>query len=69
MFCLVCFDIVEDRSRTRVVKVLKSHGQRVQKSVFECGVNMKPLLTLYGPQGKFVLKRGNAGFQFKPLKL
>ncbi len=36
MFCLVCFDIVDDRVRTRVVKVLKSHGQRVQKSVFEC---------------------------------
>lgn len=36
MFCLVCFDIVDDRDRYRVVKVLKSHGVRVQKSVFEC---------------------------------
>ncbi|MBW1722455.1 MAG: CRISPR-associated endonuclease Cas2 [Deltaproteobacteria bacterium] len=36
MFCLVCFDIVDDRSRQRVVKVLKSYGERVQKSVFEC---------------------------------
>lgn len=36
MFCLICFDIVDDRDRYRVVKVLKSHGVRVQKSVFEC---------------------------------
>ncbi len=37
MFYLVCFDIVDDRVRQRVVKCLKSFGQRVQKSVFECG--------------------------------
>lgn len=36
MFCLVCFDIVEDRARARVAKVLKEYGKRVQKSVFEC---------------------------------
>ena len=36
MFCLICFDIVDDRVRYRVVKALKSHGVRVQKSVFEC---------------------------------
>lgn len=36
MFYLVCFDIVEDRMRYQVVKVLKDYGGRVQKSVFEC---------------------------------
>jgi len=36
MFYFVCFDIVDDRTRYRAVKVLKSYGQRVQKSVFEC---------------------------------
>ena len=36
MFYLVCFDIVDDRTRARVVKCLKSFGERVQKSVFEC---------------------------------
>ncbi|MFZ7113209.1 MAG: CRISPR-associated endonuclease Cas2 [Desulfatiglandales bacterium] len=36
MFCLVCFDIVDDRKRTRTVKILKEYGVRVQKSVFEC---------------------------------
>jgi len=36
LFYLVCFDIVEDRTRARVVKVLCGYGRRVQKSVFEC---------------------------------
>jgi CRISPR-associated protein Cas2 len=36
VFCLVCFDIVDNRMRNRTVKVLKEYGQRVQKSVFEC---------------------------------
>jgi len=36
MFCLVCFDIVENRVRYRAVKILKAYGVRVQKSVFEC---------------------------------
>ncbi|MBC8391266.1 MAG: CRISPR-associated endonuclease Cas2 [Deltaproteobacteria bacterium] len=36
MFYLVCFDIVDDRIRYRAVKILKSYGVRVQKSVFEC---------------------------------
>ena len=36
MFCMICFDIVDNRVRYRVVKALKSHGIRVQKSVFEC---------------------------------
>ena len=36
MFYVVCFDIVDDRVRRRVGKALKSYGERVQKSVFEC---------------------------------
>ena len=32
----MCFDIVDDRVRYRVVKTLKGYGVRVQKSVFEC---------------------------------
>jgi len=36
MFYVVCFDIVEDRARYRVAKILKNYGERVQKSVFEC---------------------------------
>lgn len=38
MFYLVCFDIVDDRTRSRAAKVLKEYGERVQKSVFECAL-------------------------------
>lgn len=36
MIYLICFDVSDDRVRYRVVKALKGHGRRVQKSVFEC---------------------------------
>lgn len=32
----VCYDITVDRERSRVDKILKGYGFRVQKSVFEC---------------------------------
>lgn len=34
----MCFDISDDRIRTRVGKRLLRHGERVQKSVFEIAV-------------------------------
>lgn len=47
MFYLVCFDISDDRVRTRVAKALKGFGHRVQKSVFECpDLTEKQLLKL-----------------------
>ncbi len=47
MFYFVCFDIVDDRARRKVAKVLKEYGQRVQKSVFECSyLNEKKFLKL-----------------------
>ena len=43
----MCFDIVEDRARNRVAKILKEYGQRVQKSVFECSdINEEKFLRL-----------------------
>ena len=35
---LACFDITDDRLRTRVGKLLLGYGDRVQKSVFEIAV-------------------------------
>ena len=32
---LVCYDIEDNRERTRVARLLERHGQRVQYSVFE----------------------------------
>jgi CRISPR-associated protein Cas2 len=37
VFLVVSYDIAEDRARRRVSKLLEDYGDRVQKSVFECG--------------------------------
>lgn len=43
MFCIVTYDIPDDRRRTRLAKMLKDYGERVQYSVFECNLNDKLL--------------------------
>lgn len=35
MFTVIAFDIVDDKVRYRVVKILRRYAKRVQKSVFE----------------------------------
>lgn len=46
MFTIVSYDIVEDRRRTKVMKLLKGYGTRVQYSVFECDLNAQQLKKL-----------------------
>ncbi len=41
MFYLVCYDIVNNRRRNKVSKMLEAYGLRVQKSVFECVLDEK----------------------------
>lgn len=41
MFYLICYDIVSDRRRNKVSKLLEAYGLRVQKSVFECVLDEK----------------------------
>ena len=36
IFCIVAYDIADDRRRVRIVKVLEKYGVRVNYSVFEC---------------------------------
>ncbi len=36
MFYLICYDIMHDRRRDRVSRLLEAYGLRIQKSVFEC---------------------------------
>ena len=38
MYVLISYDIVNDRTRLKVMKFLKDYGERAQKSVFECHV-------------------------------
>lgn len=36
MVVVIAYDIPDDRRRLRVMRLLQDHGQRVQKSVYEC---------------------------------
>jgi CRISPR-associated protein Cas2 len=46
MFYVVSYDIVDDRRRARVHKLLKNYGTRVQYSVFECQLEAARLAEL-----------------------
>lgn len=42
-FIVISYDIVDNKKRYRVMKLLKSNGFHVQKSVFECILTPKQL--------------------------
>ncbi len=44
---VISYDIVEDRRRNKIAKLLEGYGQRVQYSVFECHIDKKTLKILY----------------------
>jgi CRISPR-associated protein Cas2 len=39
MYVVICYDVEDDRRRTRLHKHLASYGVPVQKSVFECDLD------------------------------
>lgn len=54
MYIVVSYDIVDDKKRLRVAKLLKNYGERVQKSVFECRVDEKRYLEIKGKLEKII---------------
>ncbi len=46
MHYTVAYDIVDDKRRNRVAKILKDFGTRIQYSVFECNTDRRALLRL-----------------------
>ena len=46
MFIVVSYDIVDNRQRLRLAKVLTDYGRRVQKSVFECQLDDRQYLKM-----------------------
>ena len=53
-FYVISYDITENRSRYRVMKLLKGCGFHVQKSVFECILSEKQLTTLLKKLTRYV---------------
>ncbi|OKH33838.1 CRISPR-associated endonuclease Cas2 [[Phormidium ambiguum] IAM M-71] len=66
MFYLICYDIVSDRRRTKVAKLLEAYGLRVQKSVFECVLDEKQQEGLQKRLMKLLNKREDQ-IRFYPL--
>ena len=46
MFTVISYDVVSDKQRSKVLKLLKGYGTHVQYSVFECDLNEQQLATL-----------------------
>ena len=58
-FCVVAYDIKEDRKRARVSKILEKYGIRVNFSVFECMFTYIQLLQVQEKIKKILDKRSD----------
>lgn len=53
-FVLVCYDVPDDRRRTKMMQTLLDFGRRVQYSVFECDLKGKDMDRLLKKLGRLV---------------
>ncbi|MEQ3108735.1 CRISPR-associated endonuclease Cas2 [Bacteroides salyersiae] len=58
-FCVIAYDIKEDRKRARVSKILEKYGIRVNFSVFECMFTDIQLLQVQEKIKKILDKRSD----------
>ena len=54
MFTIISYDVVADKRRTKVLKLLKGYGTHVQYSVFECDLT-KPQLDKVGRELRAII--------------
>jgi CRISPR-associated protein Cas2 len=54
MLYAISYDIVDDRRRLQVAKLLLDYGSRVQKSTFECVMGSDALNTLVARLGPLI---------------
>jgi CRISPR-associated protein Cas2 len=66
MFYLICYDIVNDRRRTKIAYLLESYGMRIQQSVFECVLDDKQYEVLNQKLMKLINKKEDQ-LRFYPL--
>lgn len=45
-FCIIAYDIVEDRKRNKISKILEKYGIRINYSVFECMLSDSDLIRI-----------------------
>ncbi|MEP0914439.1 CRISPR-associated endonuclease Cas2 [Leptolyngbya sp. GB1-A1] len=54
MFVVISYDIPDDKRRTKIHNILKSYGQWMQYSVFECDLNATQYAKLRSRLGKLI---------------
>jgi CRISPR-associated protein Cas2 len=54
MYVVVAYDISEDKRRTRIHKILKSYGQWMQFSLFECNLTETQYAKLRARLGRVI---------------
>jgi len=59
MYIVVCYDISNNRRRARLHEMLLGYGSPVQKSVFECDLNLKQFRKMQKDARQYV-KRGES---------
>lgn len=65
---LLCYDIEEDRQRTRLVKILEEYGERIQYSVFEFNITQGLFIEMRHKIKKTgILKKKNISISIYPL--
>jgi CRISPR-associated protein Cas2 len=64
---LVCYDIPDDKRRTKLAKLLEQHCQRVQYSVFECPLETNIISHLLTTRWLLVLKVSEDNLRVYPL--
>ncbi|OQY98478.1 MAG: CRISPR-associated endonuclease Cas2 [Candidatus Brocadia sp. UTAMX2] len=57
MYMVIAYDITSDRRRSKLVKVLKDYGTRVNYSVFECEMGKEALVGLKKKIAEIVNKK------------
>jgi CRISPR-associated protein Cas2 len=67
MYMVVSYDIEDDKRRTRIHRILKSFGQWVQYSVFECDLTRGQYLTLRHRLDDYIKKHDGDNMRFYPL--
>ncbi|MGF1482566.1 MAG: CRISPR-associated endonuclease Cas2 [Cyanophyceae cyanobacterium] len=64
MFVIVSYDISKDKRRTKIHNILKSYGQWVQYSIFECDLTQAQYAKLRSRLDKLIEAEDSIRFYF-----
>jgi CRISPR-associated protein Cas2 len=54
LFCVVAYDVQNDRNRSRIAKLLAQYGVRINRSVFECMFTHRQIASVHNKIAKMI---------------